>query len=1122
VVTEESFGSLVRRYRRDAELSQEALAERAGLSIRAIRDIEAGGRHRPRQDTIDLLLAALAVPEEEQAHFRAAGGQRASPAPPAADGRAVDRHVPSREPIPAVRLPAPRDESTASRDSAVTTIPCPACGRQTDEASAFCPHCGASLTAAAPEREQRKRVTVLFCDVTGSTALGDTVDPEVLRALLARYHTRMKGIIESHGGTVEKFIGDAVMAVFGVPQLHEDDALRAMRAAHEMQAALPELGLQARIGLNSGEVVTGTGERLATGDAINVAARLEQAADPGTVLLGEATVELVREAVEIEAVPPLLVKGKAEPVVAYRLLGVRPSGERSMTTPMIGRERELRRLEDAFAQAVQDHSCQLFTIEGMAGVGKSRLVAEFLRDRDGARVVRGRCLPYGEGITYWPVVEVLRQLDRLPGDALAASALRSLVQDAPVPASAEEIAWGFRKLLEEEAQEQPLVVVFDDIHWGEESFLDLIEHVADLSRDAPMLLLCMARPELLDRRPGWGGGKWNATTVLLEPLTTAETDRLLEMLGGVEEGLRTRIQQAAEGNPLFVEEMVALVRASGGGVVSVPPTIQALLAARLDQLASSERSVLECGSVEGRVFHQSALRVLLEDETNLPARLVALVRKELVRPARAQLTEDDAYRFRHLLIRDAAYDALPKSVRAELHQRFARWLQDRGTELIELDEIVGYHLEQAAAYKHELGQPDLALAERAGERLAAAGQRALARGDTRAARGLFERTLTLLRPIRLDLYVELDLADLLPPAEGAALAHAAADRARAANDRCGEAVARVAAEHCLAHVTGLADELEVLARAALPLAQEAADHAGLVRVWAALGEVTQTRGLYEGEALTAEQAIAEARLANRPSLSGWRTPMTMVAFGLPIALIHGPRPAAEALKTLDALFLGDAHPGARLSRAVPLAMIGRVNEARLVAAEASAQLRERTGDYGGEEFLIFLAAVAGDDEDAARYARASRDQVEARGQTAALSTYAPLLGRSLCMLGQYEEAEPLAQLGRELGHEDDWATQSLWRQVQALVCSQRGEHEEAELLAREAVAIIDGTDSLMLQGDVRCDLGEVLERAGRQQEAVAVLKEALDRYERKGIVPLAARVRQRLAVLEGALPAAES
>ncbi len=338
---------------------------------------------------------------------------------------------------------------------------------------------------------------MLFCDVVGSTALGESTDPEALRALLARYFERMRGIVEEHGGSVEKFIGDAVMAVFGVPAVHEDDALRACRAAMEMREAFPGLGIEGRIGVSTGEVVTGTEERLATGDALNVAARLQQAALPGEVLIAEATLALVAEAVEVEPLEPLALKGKSEPLNAYRLLAARPASERRHETVFVGRERELALLAEAWGRALAERRCELVTIVADAGLGKSRLAAEALSVIE-APVVRGRCLPYGAGITYWPVVEVLKQLDATPSDPAAAAAIRSLLGESEAGTSAEEIAWAFRKLLEEQT---PLVLVFDDIQWGEEAFLDLVEHVVLLSGGAPLLLVCIARPELLETPP---------------------------------------------------------------------------------------------------------------------------------------------------------------------------------------------------------------------------------------------------------------------------------------------------------------------------------------------------------------------------------------------------------------------------------------------------------------------------------------------------------------------------------------------------------------------------------------------------------------------------------------------
>jgi class 3 adenylate cyclase/tetratricopeptide (TPR) repeat protein len=955
---------------------------------------------------------------------------------------------------------------------------------------------------------QRKTVTVVFCDVTGSTALGESTDPEALRGLLARYFERMKGIVESHGGSVEKFIGDAVMAVFGVPAAHEDDALRACRAAIEMRDAFPELGIAGRIGVNTGEVVTGTEERLATGDAVNVAARLEQAAQPGEVLIGADTLGLVRPAVEVGDERHLELKGKTETVPAWPLLAVTGDVERRFASPMVGRDTELRRLRDAFEQAVHDSSCQLFTVLGSAGVGKSRLAAEFLAGLE-AQVVRGRCLSYGEGITYWPVVEILKQLGTLPeGDA--ARPLRSVLGESEKPAAPDEVAWGFRKLLEQEAQEQPLVCLLDDLHWAEETLLDLVEHVADLSRDAPLLLLCMARPELLERRPSWGGGKWNATTVLLEPLDAAETERLITELGGVGDELRERILQVAEGNPLFLEEMLALVRESGGAEVEVPATIQALLAARLDQLDPGERSVLERGSVEGRTFHRGAVAALSNGDGSVDQRLVALVRKELLRPDRAQLTGDDAYRFRHLLIRDAAYDALPKAMRADLHHRFAAWLERHGRDLVELEEILGYHLEQAARYLRELGQDDRELALTAGERLGIAGTRAFWRGDPRAAMILLERSLTLARPYRLDIHLEAALAHALADidlARAVTVAETAAERADAAGSEADAALARTVAAHLrLDSGESSADEVERLSRAALPLLEARGDDEGLVHVWQALGMVSNMHSRLEAWADAAEQALLHARRAGQH-------PAGSMALSVPLTM--GPRPAREALARLDTFIADQPHPGDLELRAVLLAMLGQTGEAWALALPADQKLRE-LGVSSGDIWLAELALIAGDAQAAAGYLRSACDEMEERGATANLSTYAPMLGRVLCMLGAPDEAERLAHKGRELGDPEDVWTQALWRQAQALVHSARGEHAEAMQLAREAAEWWARTDSLLRQGEARCDLAEVLEAAGRPDEAIEAWRDALDCYERKGIVPLVARVRERLAALEPA------
>ena len=589
-----------------------------------------------------------------------------------------------------------------------------------------------------PVREVRKVVTVLFCDLTGSTAIGERTDPEALRALMNRYYEAARMVLERHGGTVEKFVGDAVMAVFGIPTASEDDALRAVRASVELRDLVHDLGLEARIGVNTGAVVAGEGDTLVTGDAVNVAARLEQSAGAGEILLGDDTHRLVRDAVDGEATA-LDMKGKSEPVPAFRLVRLDAAAAgvaRSFGAPLVGRVRERERLRADFADVTSARGCRLFTLIGPAGVGKSRVVSDFLGEiADSATIARGRALSYGEGITYWPLVEVLLQLGVEPGEAIRSS-----------PADTQLAT---RALLERLAEDHPVVLVLDDLHWAEPPLLDLVEHICDWTRGVPIFMLCIARPELLDVRPGWAGGKLNATSLLLEPLDDADTAELVDrLLDGVEldPATHARIVETAEGNPLFLEEMAALAREAGDGV-EVPPTIHALLQARLDTLGAEERTVIERGAVEGKVFHRGAVTALAPEpqRDDVPSRLLSLVRKELVRPDRTQIAGDDAFRFRHILIRDTAYESLPKAARADLHEGFADWLEGNAS-LYEQDEILGYHLEQAAHYRTELDPDDPRapmLAERAGRRLAAAGRGTFEREDFHATRLLLERAIEL-------------------------------------------------------------------------------------------------------------------------------------------------------------------------------------------------------------------------------------------------------------------------------------------------------------------------------------------------------------------------------------------
>jgi class 3 adenylate cyclase/tetratricopeptide (TPR) repeat protein len=1012
---------------------------------------------------------------------------------------------------------------------------CPSCGAENRESARFCDACGTPLALRPPPRELRKTVTVFFCDVSGSTALGERLDPESLRRVMARYFDTTKAVVERHGGTVEKFIGDAVMAVFGVPSVHEDDALRAVRAAAELREALQQLNdeleesygtrLELRTGVNTGEVVTGTEERLATGDAVNVAARLEQAAQPGEVLLGEETYRLVRDAVAVEAAPPVEAKGKAQPLAAFRLLAVEaeaPAVVRRHSAPLVGRLRQRRLLEEAFANVVSERACHLFTILGSAGVGKSRLVQEFLASLEGATVVRGRCLSYGQGISYWPVTEVVKQL--LPGSADGGpAALSAILGDETAASSPEEIAWVFRKLLEARAAERPLVVVFEDIHWGEPTFLDLVEHVADLSRDAPILLLSMARPELLDVRPAWGGGKLNATNVLLEPLAPEEAAELIETLAGEIPGeLRGRILEAAGGNPLFVEEMVAM--AVEGGEVSVPPTIQALLAARLDQLDPPERGVLERGSVEGQVFHRGAVLALAPEEPQLDARLVTLVRKDLVRPEPAILRGDEAYRFRHLLIRDTAYDALPKAARAELHERFAVWLDEHGADLVELNEIVGYHLEQAYRYRVELGPLDdaaAAIAAAAGRRLVDAAEPARERGDFPAAEALLTRTRELLGADTPDgRSASLDLAAVLLARgafeEAAGLLDELASAAEAAGDECARArVELVRLELAVeADPTMTMGHAFEVARWATTTLERLGDEQGVVWAERLLGNLFW----WTGKTADAERVWARA-LGRAERVS----PRLVIELEIWVSwsLWQGPAPAGEAIRRCDETLARRA--GNKLLEGNVLVMRGSLKgmrgefEAARADIVAGRSLLRDIGHYHWWAGTSMVAAdvefAAGDPGAAAQLLLEGYELLRRHSATGYLATVSGMRAQAAQELGQDDEALRLAQETLEMAAPDDFEPHLRVPAVRAVVLARRGELARAGEELAEAERVAAATDYLPLKAFVAMKRAEVERLAGRVDEEREALSQAVRIADEKGDLATSEQARARLAEL---------
>ncbi len=679
-----------------------------------------------------------------------------------------------------------------------------------------------ALAPATPARQElRKVVTIVFCDLSGSTSLGERLDPESVRRLITRYFDAMRDALERHGGTVEKFIGDAVMAVFGIPTLREDDALRAVRAAVEMRTALGELNeqleqrwgvrLRVRTGVNTGEIIAGDSSRghgFATGDAVNVAARLEQAAAAGEILIGEHTFELVRHAAQVEPVAPLDLKGKSDPVSAFRLVDVvdQAAGlDRRLGSPLVGRERDLAVLREAFERTVAERTCELVTIVGPAGMGKSRLATEFADPlRGAATVVVGRCLSYGEGLTFWPLREVVEELagtdDGESSEEAQAKIARVLPPDddrasvvervagalglSDAAASPTETFWAVRKLLEAAAGRQPLVVLFEDVHWGEPAFLELIEYLAGTIRGVPVMIVAIARADLLDARPDVAGGLAGATRMELQPLSGDESRALIEHLvgdAGVASDLSKRAFTAGEGNPLFVEELVRMLvderelkRDETGiswvrelSAVSVPPTIHALLAARLDRLDPAEGAVVEAAAVVGTSFGVGAVLELTrsDDRPELDRHVRALARKDLIHPDGGRLAGEGTFSFRHILVRDVAYRGILKESRADLHERFADWLErTAGERANEYEEIIGYHLERAYRYLTELRPIDergRELAARAAARLGSSGRRALARGEGSPAVNLLERAISLLAdddPARRDLTLKLGIA----------------------------------------------------------------------------------------------------------------------------------------------------------------------------------------------------------------------------------------------------------------------------------------------------------------------------------------------------------------------------
>lgn len=665
---------------------------------------------------------------------------------------------------------------------------CPACGQENPEIARFCLACAASLAAPAPaEAVERKLVSVLFVDLVGHTAASDQVDPEDVRARLQPYHQLLKREIERYGGTVEKFIGDAVMAVFGAPVSHEDDAERAVRSALRILQAVHEheLELEVRAAVATGEAVVSLsarpeqGEGIVAGDVVNTASRLQQAASPGSLVVGEVTERATRDTIEYEELEPVSVKGKAGLIPVWRALEARTrlgvDAEPSAKAPFVGRGDELRLLTDTYTRAFREASIQLVTITGEPGVGKTRLTAEFrawLENRpERARWLQGRCLPYGEGITFWALGEIVKAHAGIlesdsPEDAAGKldQAVSTIIDDAsdrdwltatlaplvgaevaegPAGMEAAEAFTAWRRFLEAVATQRPLVLLIEDLHWADPKLVEFIEHIVDWSTDVQLLIVCTARPELYERRPGWGGGKRNSTTIALAPLSGEQTARLLSALlsrAVLPAETQAALLERAGGNPLYAEEFVRMLTDRGfmtergqltaTAQIAVPETVQAVIAARLDTLSPEKKALLHDASVVGKVFWTGAVASIAGiDRAEARTILQDLVRKELVRPARtSSVKNDEEFSFWHVLVRDVTYGQIPRAQRGQKHRAAAEWIERIAAErVVDQAEILAHHYGEALALARASGVEEERLElERSARRfLVAAGDRAL-------------------------------------------------------------------------------------------------------------------------------------------------------------------------------------------------------------------------------------------------------------------------------------------------------------------------------------------------------------------------------------------------------------
>jgi class 3 adenylate cyclase/tetratricopeptide (TPR) repeat protein len=961
---------------------------------------------------------------------------------------------------------------------------------------------------------ERKLATVLFADLVGSTEFVSAQDPEVTRRRVTAYFDAVSNCIQTHGGTVEKFAGDAVMAAFGIPQAHEDDAERAVRAALGIIANVKELGVDTRVGIEAGEVVVDeTDSTFATGEAVNVAARLQQAAGPGEILIGESAHRLTDGRVETDNVGPLELRGFRRAIPAYRVLAAvdgRPQRVVAVTAPFVGREPELELLENTLARTMRDQRPHVFTIYGEPGVGKSRLLREFLAGVEGVTILSGRALPYGEGVTYWPLAEMVKAAAGITDDDPMETARDKLIECCGDEAIAEllglasgvmeavegergqpEIAWAAREFVDELADVQPLLLVFEDIHWAEEPLLELIDHLAQWVRERALLIVCLARPELLDVRPGWGGGRIRSTAIELEPLAREESEALAQALlaqHDIPERVTGRLLEKTEGNPLFVEETVRMLLEQGpDGGDRIPDTLQALIGARIDRLPAGEKALLQRGSVMGRTFFAGAVDHLSAeyDADELDDMLDDLLLRDFItRQERSTISGETAYRFKHVLIREVAYGGLSKSSRAQNHTRFAEWLREKADK--ELLEIRAYHLDQACTLYAELdGKPPEELARTAAKALQAAGKRALARESNLSARKLLLRSFELeptLERRYLAARAASQLGELLVVKDEMAVAaqEAAAAGARDLQARALTHLAETAAslDGELARAAELADE-------ALAVVEDD-DHEGRFFALDRRARVARWLGrLGEAEEFE-QQALEEARAAGRKDQEA--------RAALQLAGIHiGRMEEAKAQPLIDRALELAEHSGsivARASAASSKAMLLRVQgdqEGALGWYMKALELYREAASVADiawtSRHLGIVAWESGELEKAEKLLRESIRLLAPMRERGTLCESQRYLAQLLLEQGRVEEAEKLALAARETVSPEDTVSRATTRVALAQVRAAQGRDEEAEALFAEALEIVGGAEHCRILLDILPPYAGFLRSRKRGDEA---------------------------------------